>query len=149
MSFRVGAAVLVCLAGLAGQARGQAAADSASHVAAMEAKLADWPQLARYREANAALPPVAAPVPPACGDVTTLPTRDKLAQLLMVGVKNADDARAVARRDERETSRFRCHGDLLLRDDSIRERRPKRTGDIVSQRGLAAQRGRNKRRSSR
>ncbi|MDT5256441.1 MAG: beta-N-acetylhexosaminidase [Mycobacterium sp.] len=39
--------------------------------------------------------PVAAPVPPVCGDVTTLPTRDKLAQLLMVGVKNADDARDV------------------------------------------------------
>src|ERR1700749_4271724 len=39
--------------------------------------------------------PVAAPVPPACGDVTTLPIRDKLAQLLMVGVKNADDARDV------------------------------------------------------
>ena len=37
--------------------------------------------------------PVAAPAPPACGDVTTLPVRDKLAQLLMVGVKNADDAR--------------------------------------------------------
>ena len=32
---------------------------------------------------------------PACGDVTTLPVRDKLAQLLMVGVKNADDARSV------------------------------------------------------
>src|SRR6201987_6132853 len=39
--------------------------------------------------------PVAARVPPACGDVTTLPTRVKLAQLLMVGVKNADDARDV------------------------------------------------------
>ena len=39
--------------------------------------------------------PVAAPAPPACGDVTTLPVRDKLAQLLMVGVKNADDARSV------------------------------------------------------
>src|SRR6201998_2336165 len=39
--------------------------------------------------------PVAAPAPPVCGDVTTLPTRDKLAQLLMVGVKNADDARDV------------------------------------------------------
>lgn len=37
--------------------------------------------------------PVAAP--PACGDVSTLPLRDKLAQLLMVGVKNADDARSV------------------------------------------------------
>ncbi|WP_055402824.1 MULTISPECIES: glycoside hydrolase family 3 N-terminal domain-containing protein [unclassified Mycobacterium] len=36
-----------------------------------------------------------AAAPPACGDVTTLPVRDKLAQLLMVGVKNADDARSV------------------------------------------------------
>jgi beta-N-acetylhexosaminidase len=39
--------------------------------------------------------PGAAPAPPLCGDPTTLPPRDKLAQLLMVGVKNADDARAV------------------------------------------------------
>ncbi len=33
--------------------------------------------------------------PPSCGDAAALPPRDKLAQLLMVGVKNADDARAV------------------------------------------------------
>ena len=39
--------------------------------------------------------PVAAPAPPVCGDPTTLPPRDKLAQLLMVGVRNADEARAV------------------------------------------------------
>lgn len=39
--------------------------------------------------------PAAAPAPPACGDVTKLQLRDKLAQLLMVGVKNADDARSV------------------------------------------------------
>ncbi|MEB3980492.1 glycoside hydrolase family 3 protein [Mycobacterium sp. 663a-19] len=43
--------------------------------------------------------PTAAPAPPACGDPTSMPKalsiRDKLAQLLMVGVKNADDARAV------------------------------------------------------
>jgi beta-N-acetylhexosaminidase len=39
--------------------------------------------------------PTAAPPPPICGDPTTLPPRDKLAQLLMVGVKNADDAKAV------------------------------------------------------
>ncbi|OBA60377.1 beta-glucosidase [Mycobacterium sp. 1100029.7] len=41
--------------------------------------------------------PVAAPAaPPVCGDPTAkLSARDKLAQLLMVGVKNADDARAV------------------------------------------------------
>ncbi|MEZ0353993.1 glycoside hydrolase family 3 N-terminal domain-containing protein [Mycobacterium sp. pR1184] len=38
----------------------------------------------------------APPAPPVCGDPTAkLSTRDKLAQLLMVGVKNADDARAV------------------------------------------------------
>jgi beta-N-acetylhexosaminidase len=37
--------------------------------------------------------PVAAPAPPACGDVTTMPIRDKLAQLLMVGVRNGDEAR--------------------------------------------------------
>ena len=43
--------------------------------------------------------PAVAPVPPVCGDsaeiLAKLSTPDKLAQLLMVGVKNADDARAV------------------------------------------------------
>ncbi|ORV93930.1 beta-glucosidase [Mycobacterium interjectum] len=43
--------------------------------------------------------PAAAPAPPVCADPTAVPaalsTRDKLAQLLMVGVKDADDARAV------------------------------------------------------
>jgi beta-N-acetylhexosaminidase len=39
--------------------------------------------------------PTARPGPQRCGDVTTLSIRDKLAQLLMVGVRNADDARAV------------------------------------------------------
>src|ERR1700691_3883703 len=44
--------------------------------------------------------PAAAPAPPVCADSTAVPDavpdlRDKLAQLLMVGVKNADDARAV------------------------------------------------------
>ena len=38
----------------------------------------------------------AAPAPTACGDpVATLSTRDKLAQLLMVGVSDGADARAV------------------------------------------------------
>src|SRR3954452_7612508 len=48
------------------------------------------------------MPPDAPPAPPAgaaCGDGTALlssmSTRDKLAQLLMVGVTGADDARAV------------------------------------------------------
>lgn len=37
-----------------------AVAPSAQQIAAMQAKLADWPQLGRYRSANAALAPVAA-----------------------------------------------------------------------------------------
>jgi beta-N-acetylhexosaminidase len=35
------------------------------------------------------------PARPACGDPATIPLRDKLAQLLMVGVRNGDDAKAV------------------------------------------------------
>jgi lysophospholipase L1-like esterase len=63
MVIKVGAALLVCLVGhsLAWAQAGTAAvtADSAARIAAMEAKLADWPQLARYRAANAALAPAA------------------------------------------------------------------------------------------
>lgn len=40
-------------------------------------------------------PAPAAPAAPMCGDPTTLPTREKLAQLLMVGVRDGADARAV------------------------------------------------------
>src|SRR5215211_1378301 len=44
-------------------------------------------------------PILAAPAQPSCGEgealLTTMSTRDKLAQLLMVGVKGAADARAV------------------------------------------------------
>src|ERR1700733_10328421 len=43
--------------------------------------------------------PTAAPAPPLCTDPAAVPASlsppEKLAQLLMVGVKNADDARAV------------------------------------------------------
>jgi beta-N-acetylhexosaminidase len=35
------------------------------------------------------------PARPACGDPAAIPTREKLAQLLMVGVRNGDDAKAV------------------------------------------------------
>lgn len=46
--------------------------------------------------AATAAPAPAAPAPPACGDVlASMSTRDKLAQLLMVGVSDAADARAV------------------------------------------------------
>ena len=44
---------------------------------------------------KAAGPLPAAPVAPFCGDVSALSTRDKLAQLLMVGVRDAADASAV------------------------------------------------------
>jgi lysophospholipase L1-like esterase len=67
MSVKVSVALLVCLAGsswLAKDCQAQAAGatatvDSPGRVAAMEAKLADWPQLARYKAANAALAPAA------------------------------------------------------------------------------------------
>ena len=57
--------MLVCLAGSslvdrdawAQAAEATAVVESAARLAAMEAKLADWPQLARYRAANAALAP--------------------------------------------------------------------------------------------
>ena len=53
----------------------------------------------------------AAPGAPACGDpaaaLAAMSTRDKLAQLLMVGVTGADDARAVA------AVRFRQAGTAL------------------------------------
>ena len=62
---------VICLVGSAGWGQTTAAppattvapaapALSAKEIAAMEAKLADWPQLARYRADNAALGPVAA-----------------------------------------------------------------------------------------
>jgi lysophospholipase L1-like esterase len=66
MGVKVRTGLLVCLAGsslLAGQGWAQAAAatavGSAAHVVTMDTRLADWPQLARYRAANAALAPAA------------------------------------------------------------------------------------------
>jgi lysophospholipase L1-like esterase len=50
------------LANASGPAQAAPATDTATpqQIAAMKAKLADWPQLEHYRAANAALPPVAA-----------------------------------------------------------------------------------------
>ena len=68
MSVKVrAAALLVCAAGSSllvragwAQAAGATATvESPGRVAMMEARLADWPQLARYRTANATLPPAA------------------------------------------------------------------------------------------
>jgi beta-N-acetylhexosaminidase len=79
-------------------------AGAIAFVAAIAAAVA-IPALVKHRPpgSSPASKPVAAPAPPVCGDPTTMPTvlstRDKLAQLLMVGVKNADDARAVVNDD--------------------------------------------------
>ncbi len=58
------------------------------------------PTTAPSTEASAPSSPSSAPPAPSCSDaealVNTLSTRDKLAQLLMVGVTGAEDARAVA-----------------------------------------------------
>jgi lysophospholipase L1-like esterase len=67
MRVKVSAALLVCLAGfwlLSRDIRAQTAGaaetvETPGRVAMMEARLADWPQLARYKAANAALAPAA------------------------------------------------------------------------------------------
>lgn len=57
------------------------------------------PHAAHPSSSSTSSKPVAAPAPPVCADPSAVPAslgiRDKLAQLLMVGVKNADDARNV------------------------------------------------------
>ena len=68
--------------------------------------------------------PNAAPAP-ACGDASSLlagmSTRDKLAQLLMVGVRGADDARAVV--DTHHVGGIMIGGwtDLSMMGDPLRE----------------------------
>ncbi|MGV7946608.1 glycoside hydrolase family 3 N-terminal domain-containing protein [Mycobacterium kansasii] len=61
-------------------------------------------------------PPVAAPAPRVCADPTAVPaslsTRDKLAQLLMVGVRDAADAKAVV-------STYRVGGILIGSDTDL------------------------------
>ncbi|HEX2283344.1 MAG TPA: glycoside hydrolase family 3 N-terminal domain-containing protein [Mycobacterium sp.] len=62
--------------------------------AAEQSPASPTPTMAATTMAEA--PATAAPPPPACGDVlAAMSTRDKLAQLLMVGVTGAADARAV------------------------------------------------------
>src|ERR1700704_2932662 len=68
-TLRIVGLAVTCLAGGMGWGQTTAApatnvapaapALSAKEIAAMETKLADWPQLGRYREANATLEPVA------------------------------------------------------------------------------------------
>jgi hypothetical protein len=67
MNVKMSAVLLGCLVSSSGLARvawaqaagATAAMDSAAHITTMEARLADWPQLERYRTANAALAPAA------------------------------------------------------------------------------------------
>jgi beta-N-acetylhexosaminidase len=75
---------------------------------------------------EASPPPSAAPTPPSCNDaealVNTMSTRDKLAQLLMVGVTGADDARAVAADHHVGGIMIGSWTDLsMLQDGSLRE----------------------------
>lgn len=75
---------------------------------------------------NEASAPAPAPVPPSCSDaeavVNTLSTRDKLAQLLMVGVTGADDARAVVADHHIGGIMIGSWTDLsMLQDGSLRE----------------------------
>jgi beta-N-acetylhexosaminidase len=76
--------------------------------------------------ANPSAPPAGTPVPPSCSDaqavVNTMSTRDKLAQLLMVGVTGADDARAVAANHHVGGIMIGSWTDLsMLQDGSLRE----------------------------
>ena len=84
------AAVPLVLASCSAPAE-RAAAPSSAEVTAAES--------ATVTPLSGPLTPPAAPAPPACGDgagmLASMSTRDKLAQTLMVGVRNAADARAV------------------------------------------------------
>ncbi len=76
--------------------------------------------------ANPSAPSSPAAVPPACGDaeavVNAMSTRDKLAQLLMVGVTGADDARAVVSDHHVGGIMIGSWTDLsMLQDGSLRE----------------------------
>ena len=83
---------------------------------------------ATEKPAASSAPPNAVPnaaPPPACGDASSLlagmSTRDKLAQLLMVGVRGADDARAVV--DTQHVGGIMIGGwtDLSMMGDPLRE----------------------------
>ena len=84
------AAVPVVLAACSSPAQRSAPAPSAEVSAAESASVTPL---------SGPIPVPAAPAPPACGDgaamLAAMSTRDKLAQLLMVGIRNGADARAV------------------------------------------------------
>ena len=69
--------------------------------------------------------PLAPPAPPACGEgdalLAAMSTRDKLAQLLMVGVTGADDARAVVADDHVGGIMIGSWTDLSMMGDPLRE----------------------------
>ncbi|MBJ7340134.1 glycoside hydrolase family 3 N-terminal domain-containing protein [Mycolicibacterium sp.] len=72
--------------------------------------------------ASTPLPP---PGPPACGEgdalLAAMSTRDKLAQLLMVGVTGADDARAVVAKDHVGGIMIGSWTDLTMLGDPLKE----------------------------
>ncbi|MCB0930958.1 MAG: glycoside hydrolase family 3 protein [Mycobacterium sp.] len=93
VSSRVLAAVTVVPLMLAG------CSSTASDTASTPSKAAGTAQSSAATPLAGPITPPAAPAPPACGNgaalLASMSTRDKLAQLLMVGVKNGADARSV------------------------------------------------------
>ncbi|MDT5155367.1 MAG: beta-N-acetylhexosaminidase [Mycobacterium sp.] len=69
--------------------------------------------------------PLPSPEPPACGEgdalLSAMSTRDKLAQLLMVGVTGADDARAVVANDHVGGIMIGSWTDLTMLGDPLKE----------------------------
>jgi len=80
------------------------------------------PSTASSSTVAAPLPP---PVPPACGDgqelLSTMSLRDKLAQLLMVGVTGSDDARAVVANTHVGGIMIGSWTDLTMLGDELKE----------------------------
>jgi beta-N-acetylhexosaminidase len=75
--------------------------------------------------ATASSAPLPPPEPPACGDgdalLAAMATRDKLAQLLMVGVTGADDARAVVAKHHVGGIMIGSWTDLTMLGDPLKE----------------------------
>ncbi len=84
----------------------------------------------------------AAPATPACGDVlASMSVRDKLAQLLMVGVTGADDARAVVENQHVGGIMIGSWTDLSMMGATARRHR--RLGEPAAARGQRRRGGRS------
>lgn len=86
---------------------------------------ADAPEPSAASETAASSAPLPPPEAPACGEgdalLAAMSTRDKLAQLLMVGVTGADDARAVVAKDHVGGIMIGSWTDLTMLGDPLKE----------------------------